>query len=75
MQNQFRIVPNAIYQHYKGGKYKVLMVAQHTENPNEELVIYESLETGKIWARPIQIFCSGIIIEDEVLKRFQLIKK
>lgn len=74
MQNQFRVIPNAIYQHYKGGKYKALMVAKHSET-QEELVIYKSLATGETWARPIQMFCSGVIVNDEVLMRFQLIRK
>ena len=39
-----------IYQHYKGGIYTVLHIAEHTET-NELFVIYHN-ESGKVWARP-----------------------
>jgi hypothetical protein len=44
--------PNAIYKHYKGGLYKVLHLAKHTET-NEVLVIYQSIHFGSFHARPL----------------------
>ena len=44
-----------IVKHFKGGIY---MILGHSENSEtmEETVIYQSLETGKIWNRPIGMF-------------------
>lgn len=58
-----------IYKHYKGGKYKVLTLAKHSET-NEDLVIYRSLHFGSIHARPLNMWF------DEISKnvyRFKLV--
>jgi hypothetical protein len=45
-----------LYRHYKGGFYKVIEVATHSEN-EQQLVIYQALygDMG-YWARPLQMF-------------------
>ena len=48
-----------LYRHFKGGLYKVLCTAQHTET-GEVLVIYQSQETNKIFARPYDMFMSEV---------------
>lgn len=54
---QSKIKVGAFYRHFKGGKYLVTGFARHTETM-EMLVIYEDVEHyGKIWARPIEMFC------------------
>ena len=40
------------YRHYKGGLYKVISLAEHTET-KEKLVIYQSVSFGSIYARPL----------------------
>ena len=45
-------LPGEKYQHYKGGKYEVICLANHTDD-NEPLVIYKSLSFGSIYARPL----------------------
>ena len=49
------IVIGGKYRHCKGGEYEIIALARHSETL-EELVIYKSLETGDIWARPKSIF-------------------
>jgi len=49
------IVPSGNYTHFKGGRYRVVATAQHTET-NETLVIYLGFEgrgAGGVWARPL----------------------
>jgi len=45
------------YRHFKGTNYKVLCIAQDSENL-EKLVVYENVEEGKIWVRPYDMFNS-----------------
>lgn len=44
-----------IVKHFKGGIYMILGHSKNSETL-EETVIYQSLETGKIWNRPIDMF-------------------
>ena len=39
------------YQHYKGGRYEVICMCNHTDT-NEPLVIYKSLSFGSQYAIP-----------------------
>lgn len=43
--------PGQIWRHYKGGKYEIVAMCNHTET-NEILVIYKSLSFGGFHARP-----------------------
>ncbi len=43
------------FKHYKGGEYELVCFATHSET-QEDLVVYKSLETGKVWVRPREMF-------------------
>lgn len=62
-----------IYQHFKGGKYKVLGVAKHSETL-EELVVYQHLEDGEMWVRPIKMFFDEVEVNGTKVPRFKLIE-
>jgi hypothetical protein len=49
-----------LYRHYKGGEYRVLGLAQHSET-HEPLVVYEALygERG-LWVRPAAMFAETV---------------
>ena len=58
MSRQIQI--GGIYRHFKGTKYKVITIAQHTET-GEKLVIYISMGVdGNVYARPIEMFLSEV---------------
>lgn len=40
------------YEHYKGGKYVVTELANHTETM-EVMVVYKSLDFKTLWVRPL----------------------
>ncbi len=40
------------YDHYKGGKYEIICIAEHTET-KEKMVIYKSLIHGTTHCRPL----------------------
>lgn len=42
--------------HFKGGLYEVVTVAKLESDPTVQLVIYKSLESGLVWARPWEDF-------------------
>ena len=60
------------YRHYKGGEYQVLGVGIHSETL-EELVVYQSVEVGQIWVRPLKMFLEKVQIDDEDVPRFRFL--
>ncbi len=70
------VIKGALYQHYKGKLYKVLDIVKHSETC-ESMVLYEAQyenELGKLWVRPIKMFCEKITIDGKLLDRFKLIE-
>ncbi|MFC6203124.1 DUF1653 domain-containing protein [Psychrobacter urativorans] len=69
-----QIIPQGIYQHYKGNEYQVLHTAKHSET-EESLVVYRCLygEYG-VWARPLSMFAETVTHDGKQVPRFKLIK-
>lgn len=57
------------YRHFKGGLYRVLTLALHTET-QEQLVIYQSEQDGAVYARPVAMFMEWIEHQGQVVSRF-----
>jgi hypothetical protein len=67
-------VPGQTWQHYKGGRYEITAMCNHTDT-NEVLVIYRSLSFGGFHARPYSEWHDEIWDGEYCLgKRFKLIK-
>lgn len=65
-----------IYQHFKGGKYRVLGVAKHSETL-EDLVVYEALydnPRSKLWVRPLAMFLEEVERDGIKQPRFTYLK-
>ncbi|WP_306481578.1 DUF1653 domain-containing protein [Bacillus halotolerans] len=60
------------FKHYKGGLYKAIGEAIHTET-EEKLVTYEDMD-GILWARPKDMFFGKVIIDGKEIKRFTKVK-
>jgi len=45
------------HRHYKGGLYRVLFEATHTET-EEVFVVYQACSDGSVWLRPKAMFYS-----------------
>lgn len=58
------------YRHYKGGEYRVLGLARHSESL-EPLVVYQALygERG-LWVRPAALFTGEVMVGGRRVARF-----
>ncbi|WP_085023234.1 DUF1653 domain-containing protein [Anaerovibrio sp. JC8] len=49
-----------IWRHFKNKLYRIVAIAQHTEN-DEQLVVYQAMYgDGGIYARPLDMFMSKV---------------
>lgn len=70
MEYKLKPVIDGIYNHYKGGTYKVITLAKHSET-QEDLVIYKSIEFGSFYARPLSMWFDDVRDHnDNPTKRF-----
>lgn len=59
------------YEHYKGGRYRVLSLAKHSETL-EDMVVYEALyDVGQIWVRPLAMFAEQVEVNGIMVPRFR----
>ncbi|MFT5451776.1 MAG: cyclomaltodextrinase [Enterobacterales bacterium] len=59
------------YRHFKGNRYQVIDVAQHSETL-EHHVVYRALYGEKgLWIRPLEMFVESIERDGKTFKRFQ----
>ncbi|MDC7707396.1 DUF1653 domain-containing protein [Vogesella indigofera] len=67
------VVPGT-YRHYKNQLYQVIDVATHSES-GEQLVVYRPrYGEGKLWVRPLAMFCETVTIDGHSVPRFALLK-
>ena len=67
---------NKTYKHYKGGTYKVITMAKHSET-DEDLVIYQNVERSSFHARPLRMWfeeIKGLGTKNKPVIRFTEIK-
>jgi|TARA_R100001440_G_scaffold32991_1_gene51800 hypothetical protein len=62
-----------IYEHYKGGRYRVIDIARHSET-EEWLVLYQPLYgEQKLWVRPFDMFVETVNVNGTQVPRFQFV--
>ncbi len=62
-----------LYRHYKGGEYRVIGTARHSET-GELLVVYRCLsDNDSLWVRPLAMFCEEVLVDGVPQPRFRLI--
>ncbi len=63
-------VQPGLYRHYKGGEYRVVGIARHSET-DEELVVYQpQYGEGGLWVRPLAMFLESVQTERGTQPRF-----
>jgi hypothetical protein len=61
-----------LYRHYKGGLYRVLHEPAFHSETEEELTVYMSVESGRVWVRPSKMFHELIPLNNGmVVERFR----
>ncbi len=59
-----------LYRHYKGGLYRVIGTARHSET-DEMLVVYRCLyDNDSLWVRPLRMFQESVIHDGREQPRF-----
>ncbi|MBU1092298.1 DUF1653 domain-containing protein [Patescibacteria group bacterium] len=66
-------IQQGIYQHYKGGIYKVIGMVCHSETL-EELVYYQEIKSKTYWVRPLSMFLENVEVAGKIVPRFKLIE-
>ncbi len=69
------IIKTGKYRHYKGGEYRVISTAKHSETL-EDLVVYKSLydnELSRLWTRPLEMFLEEIEVDGKKMPRFEYV--
>ncbi len=62
-----------LYRHFKGGEYRVLFLARHSET-EEWMVVYQALYGEKgIWVRPASMWNETVERDGVCLPRFRYI--
>jgi len=69
------MIKKGIYEHYKGNKYELLYVANHSETL-EKMVVYKALyDEGEIWVRPLSMWNEKVEVDGRKIPRFKLINE
>lgn len=65
--------PPGLYRHYKGGEYRVIGTARHSET-DELMVVYRCLyDNDSLWVRPLAMFMETVLVDGVELPRFSLV--
>ncbi len=73
-----KVPTGALFEHYKGKRYKILGVARHTETLEMCVVyqaLYDSPEFGDVWVRPLEMFLENVTIDGEEKPRFRMLSE
>ncbi len=72
MENEAELKPGR-YRHFKGGEYRLLGVARHSETL-ELMVVYQALYgKGGLWVRPAAMWSEIVLHEGKEVPRFSRI--
>lgn len=72
MENSNIVVKPGIYRHFKGGMYRVLYMAKHSEDLSP-MVVYQSLKDGSFWVRPASMWNETVERDGQSYLRFQYV--
>lgn len=68
-------IKQGIYRHFKGNKYHVLGVAQHSENESNLVVYRPMYGAGDLWVRPVEMFLETVELNGQQVPRFEFLEQ
>lgn len=68
------LIEGAIYEHYKGKRYKILCTGRNSETLEESVVYQAEYGDNDVWIRPLSMFLENIDLDGKVQPRFKRIK-
>lgn len=69
-----KINVNEVYRHFKGNTYKIIAIAKDCEDL-KELVVYQNVDKGDVWVRPLDNFTETVSRDGKSFKRFEKISE
>lgn len=58
------------FKHFKGGIYKLLYTAKHSET-QEQMVVYQAMYgDNQVWVRPADMFFGTVVVDGKEIQRF-----
>ncbi len=64
LDEEQKILRPGLWEHYKGGLYRVLFIATLSEDHKTRMVIYVSLTNGAVWIRPAREWRQVVTLEE-----------
>lgn len=61
------------YQHFKGGLYKVIGIAKHSETQDLMVVYRAQANEHDLWVRPYTMFREQVEVEGKKVPRFKFL--
>lgn len=69
------MIKPGIYEHYKGNRYELIAIANHSETL-EKIVVYKALYgAGEYWVRPLSMWEELVEVNGEQIPRFRYIEE
>ena len=69
------MIKPGIYEHYKGTRYELIAIANHSETL-EKMVVYKALYgEGEYWVRPLSMWEELVEVNGEQVPRFRYIEE
>ena len=68
-------IKQGIYRHFKGNKYHVFGVAQHSENESNLVVYRPMYGAGDLWVRPVEMFLETVELNGQQVPRFEFLEQ
>lgn len=72
LSDQAKQLKLGTYIHYKNIEVKLLAIARHSETL-EELAVYQHVDDGNYWVRPLKMFSEEVEVNGELRPRFKFL--
>jgi len=69
------LIRAGVYRHYKGGMYRVLGIATHSESLDKVVVYRNQADPHGLWVRPLEMFREQVQMNGKKVPRFKFIEE